>query len=487
MEMKFEEQRIEGLSSIVHRKLTQEQTHQVHIGEQMPEIASVLGAWGKAIIRSKEWRDNAMQISGGIMVWVCYLSEGEGTPQCVEDWIPFQMKWEIPKTDRDGYLFVEPSVKSVDARALSSRKLMIRANICCDGNGLIKNPYSVYSPGQIPKDLNLLTAEYPLTVPREAGERMVQIQEDIGKPLGKILRYDLKLYMTEQRIMASRLIFRGKGKIHIVHLVGDKVSSFDQEMDFAQFADLNEDYGTGAISLVQPILTNLELTQTDGKWTLKGEMAAQYIIFDRIVVKIAEDGYSNLRDVELFVEPLQIPCILDLRTHTEVIDVTLDVSSGDVVDLCNQVDCSQINGQPLLVCQTKGLYYDDHGVLRMINATEEKQLHLDARENVEMACLCGGEEGISVLHNSASAQLTLNENIQICATSAQKMSMVVGFKMGDINNAEKQGPSIVLTRYQADRLWDLAKACGSTVEAICQANAIEGEPEQGRMLLIPIG
>ena len=36
-----------------------------------------------------------------------------------------------------------------------------------------------------------------------------------------------------------------------------------------------------------------------------------------------------------------------------------------------------------------------------------------------------------------------------------------------------------------ERLWDLAKKCGSTVSAISQANHLEGEPEAGRMLLIP--
>jgi hypothetical protein len=35
-------------------------------------------------------------------------------------------------------------------------------------------------------------------------------------------------------------------------------------------------------------------------------------------------------------------------------------------------------------------------------------------------------------------------------------------------------------------IWDIAKASGSTVDAIRQANNLEEEPQQGQILLIPI-
>jgi len=44
----------------------------------------------------------------------------------------------------------------------------------------------------------------------------------------------------------------------------------------------------------------------------------------------------------------------------------------------------------------------------------------------------------------------------------------------------------ILRRTGEDRLWDIAKACGSTVEAICRLNDITGEPAPERMLLIPV-
>ena len=47
-------------------------------------------------------------------------------------------------------------------------------------------------------------------------------------------------------------------------------------------------------------------------------------------------------------------------------------------------------------------------------------------------------------------------------------------------------PSLVLRRMDGSDLWNVAKSCGSTVQAILQANGLVQEPEQGRMLLIPV-
>ena len=37
-----------------------------------------------------------------------------------------------------------------------------------------------------------------------------------------------------------------------------------------------------------------------------------------------------------------------------------------------------------------------------------------------------------------------------------------------------------------DTLWDIAKYCGSTVSAIQRLNRLESEPEENRLLLIPV-
>jgi hypothetical protein len=58
--------------------------------------------------------------------------------------------------------------------------------------------------------------------------------------------------------------------------------------------------------------------------------------------------------------------------------------------------------------------------------------------------------------------------------------------MGDAEKINHNRPSLILCRVGKRRLWDVAKQCGSTVEAIQQANSLQGEPDSEAVLLIPI-
>ena len=63
---------------------------------------------------------------------------------------------------------------------------------------------------------------------------------------------------------------------------------------------------------------------------------------------------------------------------------------------------------------------------------------------------------------------------------------VTGLVLGDMEEQEGQRPSLILRRPEGQRLWDIARSSGSTMDAIRQANGLEGEPETDQMLLIPV-
>ena len=70
MELQFEKQSLSCLRSVLRQVQTQEQTQEVRISDGMPDIGSVLGAWGQVILRGKQWQDGEAGINGGVMAWV---------------------------------------------------------------------------------------------------------------------------------------------------------------------------------------------------------------------------------------------------------------------------------------------------------------------------------------------------------------------------------------------------------------------------------
>ena len=92
MQQQFEKRGITCLQTVKREPQTQEQTQELRISDGMPDIGGIIGAWGQVILRSKEWQADGMTINGGTMVWVQYMPEDGGAPQCVESWLPFQMR-----------------------------------------------------------------------------------------------------------------------------------------------------------------------------------------------------------------------------------------------------------------------------------------------------------------------------------------------------------------------------------------------------------
>lgn len=496
MEIKFSQDFCRHLRRAVDQIQTQEQTQEMRLPESMPDIGRVLGAWGKVIIRSKEWRSGSMAVSGGVMAWVLYAPEDGSEPRSVETWIPFQMKWDLPETQHDGIICIQPCLKGIDARSTSARKLIIRANISICGQGLESVETEIYGAQEVPEDVQLLTAVYPMELPCEAGEKLVQIDEDLVMPDGqptaeKILRYDIVPVVAEQKVMTSRLVFHGKCMVHILYLSDGKVCPCDTELTFSQYTDLDREYSPNAAAQMMPILTNLELDMADNRMQLKCALAVQYVIYDRKTVELVEDAYSPRRAVQLQCQMLQLPVRLDQRTETVPAAQTVNAEAQKIVDVCCLTDLPQRRQNPdavdlFIPGVFQVLYYDPAGTLQCNAARFEQNIQIpaDARTMVDGMILAD-----TYPHAAANGQqidLSAALKLQTASFAQQGQDMVCGLEMGECGEPDPTRPSLILQRYEDASLWDMAKESGSTVEAIRQANQLHDEPEKGRMLLIPV-
>ena len=68
----------------------------------------------------------------------------------------------------------------------------------------------------------------------------------------------------------------------------------------------------------------------------------------------------------------------------------------------------------------------------------------------------------------------------------QGIHMVCGLELGQQREPDPARPALILRRAGEESLWELAKRCGTTREAICSANGLEEDPPKGKMLLIPV-
>ena len=102
MEVQFTRRPISCLRPVLGEVQNLEQTHEMKLPENMPDIGRVLAAWAQPVLRGKEWLTDRVAMSGGMQVWVLYCPEDGTQVRCRDCWIPFQIRWDLPEGTKEG-------------------------------------------------------------------------------------------------------------------------------------------------------------------------------------------------------------------------------------------------------------------------------------------------------------------------------------------------------------------------------------------------
>lgn len=498
MELQFKKENLSWLNCPVREVRNLEQTQELKLTEGMPDIGRVLAAWGQPVLRGKEWNSDSFGCSGGMMVWVLYAPEDGSTVRCVEDWIPFQMRWDLPSGTPEGQIRVCMRPRFVDARSVSPRKIMVRAGLAALGEAYVPEEGSLFLPGEMPEDVQILINTYPVRLCMEAGEKTFRLDEDLTMPAScpaarKLVYAALDPFAEEQRVLNNRLVFRGNGNLHVLYQSEEgQLFSWDFPVSISQFADLKGSYSADAQGDVSLTVTDLEIhPDEEGHIRLKCALTAQYTVEDLRMISTVEDAYSPVRDLEPELSNQTVPAILETgesvlrareQMHQEA-NVIADVSflpdfprqhrMGDTMEL-EQPGTFQV------------LYYGPEGALQTSTARWEGKMKLDMHpDSVLFASPCGYPEPRAQIV-AEGMELTADVPLRRKTTARQELPMVCAMNIGEQKDPDPLRPSLILCRAGEESLWQLARENASTMDAIRSASGLEGEPAPGQMLLIPV-
>lgn len=498
MQLQFQPTVHSCMQRVVWEAKSEEQSQEVRLPDAMPDVAQVLSCWGQPVIRSKEWRGNSMSVSGGVMAWVMYLPENTQQPESIETWIPFQLRWDFPQTQRDGQMVFSCLLQSIDARQISARKMMLRCVVSATGEALEPGKMEVFSPIELPEDVQILRSEYPVQVAVEAGEKSFALDETLNWPAScadteKIVYYTLQPEIIDRKIMADKAVFRGAALVHaLCRTVDGQLRTCKFEIPFSQFAELEREYGSGATLQIIPALTSLELEkQEDGTVRLKAGLIGQYVVYDRKMLQIVEDAYSLQRPVQMQTQPLSVLSTVEMAVQK------LEAVQEQQIDEVTAVDAFFMMGQPMRKRSDDALQLACSGTFQLLCEDGDGNLngmYIQWQGQTEFAAdqrthIC------AVAQPSGMPQATVNGDVALCSAdvllhtqSAAELivPMVTGLELGELTTPDKGRPSLILRRPGDQSLWELAKESGSTVDAILKANAMTERPEDDRLLMIPV-
>ena len=497
MELHFSNTGIPCLKTVKQDVQTQEQTQEVKLAESLPDMGRVLGAWGQSVLRGKQWQAEEAEVSCGAMVWILYAPADGSYPRVVETWIPMELHWQIPSDRQEGRLWANCLLRNVDARMTGPRRLMVRANMAVRMQAYCPEKIQVSLPEGLPEDVQLLKKTHSVCLPVETGEKSFQLDEELELP-ASCPKADTFLYtrlcpqIADKRVMSDKVVFRGAANLHILYRGEDEgLYSWDFEVPFSQYADLDSNYSEEATVMLVPQVTGLETdADEEGRIRLKAGLTCQYVTYDKQNVEVVEDAYSPVRKVDAQTEMLVLPAITQMDSQPLLLEHSFPVE-GMVVDaavLIDQVRRQSLPEQVRLEVPANGqiLYYDQEGQLQAGTARWEESIYMEPAPdgNVEVNVLPTGKCTAGPDEKGTAVQT--NGILETVVTTTKGIPMVTGLEVGQPMPKDPNRPSVILRRVGPEGLWSIAKETGSSMEAIAKVNGLSEDPEEGTMLLIPI-
>ena len=497
MEGNFEKMQIPCLDVALHQVQNSEQTMEIKLQEGMPDVGQVLAAWGQPVLRSKEWRDDSVQFSGGMMIWVLYTPEKGEDEQCIHGWIPFQMRWELPENTSEGAVQFHCLTRFVDGRSTSPRKILVRAGMAVLADAYTPVTLETAAPVTRPDDVAFLENTYPLRLIRETGEKIFPVEESLRLPdaapdMDSLIYWRICPQIHDQRVLGDKAVMRGNSNLHVLYRsTAGQMHAWDFEVPFSQYTDLRAEYGNDAridLTLV-PASAELEKNE-DGTMVLKGSMVAQYVVTDKVPVTLVEDAYSPNRELTVVQENLMPPAILESRRENLYGEQTIQTRANVTADVQLLPDFPKqraVEGGLELEYpgQFQVLYYGEDGRLQASNARWEYVQTIPSADNSRIYGVPTGVE-VQAIPGNARIQMKAEIPVELTVMANQCMEMVTDVVPGQRKNPDPNRPSLILRRAGGSSLWDIAKASGSSMEAIRRANGLLGEPHPDQMLLIPV-
>lgn len=495
MELQLKNRDISYLEPVILECRNLEQTQEVRVPEGLPDIDRILGCWGQLILRSKEWRTDTVLVSGGLMLRVLYKPEGEGTPQMLDSWVPFQAKWELPRDSRDGSILVQPLIRFLDGRSLSPRKILVRCGIGLNLMALVPENLSFPEPDAVPEDVQLLQKTVPLRLFDQAGEKSFAMEEPLsasGMDMTgqKVFYSTAQPVLTEQKVVGDKIAFRGAVNLHVLFCSPEgELVGRDFTFPFSQLAELDRACGSEAEVDVQICVTSLELEEGgDGSKVVKAAFTAQYAVSDVTKIQVVEDGYSTIRPLKLNRQVLPATSILEQRWETLAGEAALPA------EIHSEADMAVLWEFPLWDPIPGGYRLESTGTIELLSQQEQGIedfavgwqgcTEVKAVEGMRLA-VTGMTPGPLQL-NPGAGKITMDLGVHLTVLSKDGLNVVSSMELGEPVARDLSRPSLILRRAGDAGLWELAKESGSTMAAIAQANGLTEEPTKGQMLLIPL-
>ncbi len=477
-----------------------EEVYETIVPDALPDILSITDSYGLVLVSSRELREERADISGQIRASVMYSSES-GSCEHISLQIPFSHSFEI-NGGEGCVLMGGAELQSIDTRTINPRKIIVRASVRVWAKIIEPKSFELCSGlAEDNSSVQILTEKYSATLPCAAGRRSFTIEDRLElpatrPPAARILRYSCNMPVSDYSVIGRKVVFKGIFVLKILYMSHDgEFLTHTAEIPFSQIADLDglEDKAECVIRLFPEDISLVPDESSDGRsFDLTFTAEAQVEAYITRSLETVGDLYSTSMKSAVDIRPYSFTGSAGRtskrQTIRDMIEVPVQVRQGcdaevyfDAVRTARTdegVECSAN-------ATVRALYMDESGALG--TATKKLQVSAVIPSAADTACTAAvSAENIAVSAGVNGVEVRFDVCFEAEFTKREIISAVEGARLEEYGDDAPVRPSVVLRYPSADEtLWQMAKRYNTTVDDICAANGITGEPDMTKLLLIP--
>lgn len=500
MELVFQEQKLEFLGKVLCDTVSQEQTADVVIPDSVPDAERIVDAFGTLLIHAEECSGDSAAVSGTVQAGALFVGE-DGSVQRVDAQIPFSVRRDFPKQTDECFLQSSCILRSVDARLLNSRKVLLRVCVSCTISVYAPQICTCYDVSEPAPNLQLRRSVLPMRTPAQLGEKSFSINEVLEVPNGKpdivrLLKCLYRMQIEEQRMVGNKAVFKGALTVHALYAGEDEsLCTYDWSIPFSQYAELERELDEGDLR-TELTLTGAE-AEPDSQFgarrlIVSASILAQCTVFQAQNVSVIEDAFCTDAAFAPTWEEWNMTGVLDQQEFRETATAESEQQAQRIVDCwilpdeaAMQRADDRMNIELPLSCSV--LYIDEDGGLqgKTLRPTVQMETQIARNTQCSVAQVSAGE--VFCAAGSGGISLRVPVKVSVDSFAEQTLRGVSGGEITPEDDGQRRPAVLLRLTDREEDVWEIAKSCRASMQLIAAANELNGSSvPAGTLLLIPM-
>lgn len=502
MELELQRTRLGGFRPVYQTLLRQEETLESIVPDALPDISRILQATGTVLLRQKETEEGSIRITGTARTAVLYLPEDGGAPCCLTLNIPFLCSGDHPALNSGCRTRVNLRILSADAQILNPRKVLARVELVAEVAAYREEDAEVCAALNCGEDhsVQTLTEKRKDFIAVDVAEKSFTFSDVLHLPASRPVMEQLltarsEMVCMEAKVIGKKLVVKGNAVLTILYRSSEGVASARFELPFSQIVEVMSG-GEESDVWADAILTGMDCAmRTEGDVEVSYEVLLQAVVREEREVALLADLYSVTQPLETAREQVVLYPLLEQGSRRQIARQFCEsaIPARQVIDC--RVTVGEVEKAPagengsMVTARAYAdiLYLSEDDSLCAASYPIPASCELPAVEDGRYICRCVPVGEPAATPVTGGLEVRFEAEFTYLITKAEEARFVSEVHPGTADPDAPERPSVVIRVVgEGERLWDVAKCCGSTMADIQAANALESlDAACGTLLLIP--